>query len=467
MSRAAARPRALLPLLPALLVLAVWLPALGASFQFNDTALVTGPAPLRSLAAWWQAQPAPRPLATFSYAANHALGSAPAGYRAVNIALHACNAWLVFILLRRLARRLRVADESGAVLVAATATLIFALHPVQTESVTYVSGRPNLLLGSAVLLTMLCFTLRREERRPWWSQLLAVVLMGIALAANEAGLVMPAALWLLVSGERRVSPRAALLWVLPSLAAALAALGFAATRAPYAASLTALLSPQRWGPALVLKVHAISWLLGQLWRLDLLTADPALQVSTQFGAGVALTAVAMLLVIALGFALLRTQPGVAFGILWFFLWLAPAGALHAGGAVANDAQLYLAILGPAWLVGLALLRIPQGLRDILPSVAIGCIAILATTLTIATLLRNSVYATPVTFWQDAALKAPQDAHAALELGIAHARACEPLAARSALERAAALAPEDPAPRADLRLLEQGGLPGVPDAAACR
>jgi hypothetical protein len=94
-----ARLRAWLPLIPALLVLVVWFPSLQASFQFDDWSVIVGDPRVQSLGAWWQSMPGIRPLLKLSYALNHALGDAPAGFRAVNILLHALNASLVFVLL--------------------------------------------------------------------------------------------------------------------------------------------------------------------------------------------------------------------------------------------------------------------------------------------------------------------------------------------------------------------------------
>ena len=73
----------------------------------------------------------------------------------------------------------------------------------------------------------------------------------------------------------------------------------------------------------------------------------------------------------------------------------------------------------------------------------------------------------MSFWQDVVEKSPGNAGALNNLGRAHALACEPLAARSAFERALWLAPQDPRPALNLALLLQGKLAGQPAAPACR
>jgi Flp pilus assembly protein TadD len=72
-----------------------------------------------------------------------------------------------------------------------------------------------------------------------------------------------------------------------------------------------------------------------------------------------------------------------------------------------------------------------------------------------------VYANEVVFWQDIVAKAPHNARAANNLGMALAMACQPLAAGRAFDNAAQLAPADPRPRVNRELLARGELPGLP------
>src|SRR5580700_9286093 len=91
-----------------------------------------------------------RPLTTLSYLLNYAIlgsGASPAGYHWINFFLHAANVFLVFTLLRRLAS-LRTAFFVA---------LLWAVHPVLTESVTNIVGRADLLAGFAVLSGFLLY----------------------------------------------------------------------------------------------------------------------------------------------------------------------------------------------------------------------------------------------------------------------------------------------------------------------
>ena len=81
------------------------------------------------------------------YTINYAIhGLSPAGYTAVNIALHAAVSLLLFALVRSI---------GGSLFAAGVAGIAFAVHPVHSEAVTGISGRPELLAALFFLLAML------------------------------------------------------------------------------------------------------------------------------------------------------------------------------------------------------------------------------------------------------------------------------------------------------------------------
>jgi hypothetical protein len=107
-----------------------------------------------------------RPFTTLSYLFNYAVlggGESPVGYHAINLLLHCLNVLLVWILARRLGL-----DRWPA----AYAAAIWAVHPVLTESVTNLAGRPDLLAGACVLAGFLFYLDKR------WVALGVVTLIG-------------------------------------------------------------------------------------------------------------------------------------------------------------------------------------------------------------------------------------------------------------------------------------------------
>jgi tetratricopeptide (TPR) repeat protein len=101
-----------------------------------------------------------RPILNFSLAINHAIsGTAVWSYHALNLAIHVLAAQTLFGIVRR-TLRLRSGQAlapSDATLVAFAASLLWTLHPLQTESVTYVIQRAESLMGLFYLLTLYCF----------------------------------------------------------------------------------------------------------------------------------------------------------------------------------------------------------------------------------------------------------------------------------------------------------------------
>ncbi len=119
-----------------------------------------------------------RPLTTLSYLFNYTvLGNQdhPAGYHAVNFTLHALNASLLYLLALAIFGR-RVAT---ALIVA----LLWAVHPVLTESVTNVVGRADLLAAFGMLAALLCY------RRGWYAAAAAACAVG--MFSKESAVVIP------------------------------------------------------------------------------------------------------------------------------------------------------------------------------------------------------------------------------------------------------------------------------------
>ena len=169
-------------------VLAAYYPCLRGAFLWDDDAHVTAPA-LRSLRGLWRiwteagATQQYYPFLHSAFWAEHRLwGDSALGYHLATAALHAAAAWLVFILLRSL--------RFPAPLLAA---LLFAVHPVCTESVAWIAEQKNTL--SAVLYLWaaalyLRFDAARRRRDYSW----ALALFLLALLTKSVTATLPAAL---------------------------------------------------------------------------------------------------------------------------------------------------------------------------------------------------------------------------------------------------------------------------------
>jgi len=130
------------------------------------------------------------PLVFTTFRLEHSFwGVDPAGYHWTNILLHAANAVLLFLILRKLGLGIGVAW-----LVAA----LFAVHPVEVESVAWVSERKNVVSGFfylAALLAWLRFSDLLHASKPgrWWFYLLCILLFICALLSKSVTATFPAA----------------------------------------------------------------------------------------------------------------------------------------------------------------------------------------------------------------------------------------------------------------------------------
>ncbi|APR88006.1 O-GlcNAc transferase [Minicystis rosea] len=181
------------PLSLAALVILAYLPALGASWVWDDDVNIVTNGALRDasgLARIWTDVTVTQqyyPLTHTTFWAQYQMSGLwfPA-YHAVNVALHAATAVLLLLVLRRLAVK-------GAELAAA----LFALHPLQVESVAWVTERKNVLsgaLGLASVLLYLRFDEEEERAKRWRFWAGALGLFALALLAKTAVAVIPAAL---------------------------------------------------------------------------------------------------------------------------------------------------------------------------------------------------------------------------------------------------------------------------------
>ena len=119
-----------------------------------------------------------RPVLNFTFAVNHVLGGLnPRGYHAVNLAIHVGVSLLLLGLVRRM-----LAPTAGAGLVAFTVALLWLLHPLQTESVTYIVQRAESLMGFFYLLTLYAFVRGAQAARAtgWWVLCTGACLLGMA-----------------------------------------------------------------------------------------------------------------------------------------------------------------------------------------------------------------------------------------------------------------------------------------------
>jgi Flp pilus assembly protein TadD len=404
-------------------VLAAYAGTLGAPFIFDDIpAVLQNPSLHRLGDAWW---PPPdlsvsgRPLVNFTLALNFATaGTAVYGYHGLNLALHLVSCWLVFGLLRRAASRLGMRDTANSF--AGVVAALWALHPIATGTVTYVMQRSELLVSCGALLAVYA-SLRALEMehhaasRVRW-RVVAIIATVSAMLAKEVAVVIPilvalmdrlldgAKSWREILSRRRTyyCALAATWLVLAGL------LGFMSGRGASAGAGSGVSSVD----------YAVSQLAALATYLSLLIWPYPLvfdRGSSLIPFGPA-TAIGILLLAVLTSVIAvtwRTRPLVATALAWFLLLLAPSSSVvPIATQIVAEHRAYLALLGPITLLMALGLRLLGSKRVVLVGAA-GALSL--STLTLA---RNRDYATLESIWADTARKAPGNARAHFNQGLA-------------------------------------------------
>ncbi|RMF98394.1 MAG: tetratricopeptide repeat protein, partial [Candidatus Schekmanbacteria bacterium] len=132
---------------------------------------------------------ASRPLTILSFAANyHLSGLSPSYYRGVNILLHFLNSFFLFLILKFLSKKERASIPDFYILISAS---IFLIHPLQTESVTYISSRSELFVFFFCSASSLLFLKSLHSEKRLILGISALILFILALLSKERAVIYP------------------------------------------------------------------------------------------------------------------------------------------------------------------------------------------------------------------------------------------------------------------------------------
>jgi len=326
--------RAAGPALVGLAALAVFLPSLRNGFVDWDDARNLldnlayrglGPDQLRWMWTTFHLGPY-QPLSWMTYGLDYLIwGMRPLGYHLTSALLHAIAAGLLVAVVARL---LPQRGESFAVLTA----LLWAVHPLRVEAVSWATERREVLCGAFALAALL----GHLRGRPFWSAVLALA----AMLSKGTAVVLPA-LFFLVDVHRDVPWGKALRRQAPLLLAAAAVAALAVVGQRYAQALASL---QQVAPAdrLLLFLHNLGFYAWKtVWPVHL----APLYSLTGSAAGVRLGAAASATALAAGAFLGRRNRGMLLLLAAYVVLVFPVGGiLQAGTQLAADRYVY----APGW-----------------------------------------------------------------------------------------------------------------------
>lgn len=380
-----------------------------------------------------------RPFVITSYAINYAIGALnPAGYHIVNLALHVGSAFLIFLIVQAMLTSAMPgsgeAGEGRLGLAAVSASLIFLVHPFNSEAVNYITARSSVMSGLFYLLGFYCWVRFREAGavRFYTASLLA---FAAGMLSKEVAITLPIVFFLYdlyfkdirSSGVRPPGSVPGFLFnwhtYVPYIPFVLL------VAAPYLyMRMTSFgrvlphfkrdMGTQIFSQLPVLIKHLQMFLIPTP-----LTVFHHVELYTGFWLFPVLSSALIILIyLAVAMFLFRTSMHhwrvLSFFLVWFFIVLLPVIVIPLN-AMFQENRGYLAVMSFTVVAGVSIeeLRRKRGWRQ-----AVLVLAALSTVYSVVTLHRNTVWKDELSLWSDAVKKAPLSPEVYTALGFAYRNA---------------------------------------------
>jgi hypothetical protein len=430
-------------------------------FIFDDIPSISNNPYIRRLWPVWSAMSTPpnssvagRPVVGLTFALNYAGGGLNVwGYHAFNVMVHLLAALMLFAILRRTfeGEKLRGRFGTAAVWLAGAITLIWEVHPLQTESVTYIVQRTESLMGLFLLFTLYCTLRSSQSVHPRLWHMAAIVACALGMASKEVMVVAPVIILLydrafLVSSFRELGERRKGLYI--GLAGTwLILAGLMAGTFPRETISFGMEILTPWDYLKTETGVLVYYLRLCFWPGPLIIDYSNWAITPSLKAGFVSGVVVIVLLGATLWAFQR-RPWLGFPGVWFFLILAPTSSfIPILGEVAAERRMYLPLAAVITLVVGGLWRLLAGLpvdrRGVRTIWGLAAAMLIAAVLTLGwlTLRRNENYRTEVSIWRDTVQKAPTSFRAQYGLGLALATAGQPDEAGAAFFETLRLKPD--------------------------
>jgi len=415
--------------------LLVYINSFQGPFLFDDLDIIAN-LDIRELWPPWRAMLAPqnvsRPLIGLSLAINYAISGLDVwSYHALNLLIHVLAALTLFGITRRtlLTGPLRERFGQASTALALVVALVWMVHPLQTQSVTYIIQRCESQMGLFYLLTLYCAIRSFDAERKGLWQAAALASCAAGMMSKQVMLTAPLMVliydWLFFSSSlRRALFERRRLYI-----------GLALTWGVLAATLMAAPVNQTAGFA-VKSITPLSYLKSQfgvvahylrlsLWP-DSLVLDYAWPEAKTAGEVVPYAVILIWLASASLWALLKRMP-VGFLGAWFFLIISLTSSIMPFSDLAYEHRMYLPLAAVVGLVVLGGYALGGRLLPRLVSseplqkrwgrlAALSLVAAVTAMLGFLTLQRNLDYQSPIAMWSDVVRKRPENARGHTNLG---------------------------------------------------
>jgi tetratricopeptide (TPR) repeat protein len=430
----------LLPLLLVVIILLVFSNSAGHEFIWDDTSLILqnrfiqdpGNLPQLFTQDLWAFTREPgidhdlyRPLVSVSYLIDfHFWGARPFPYHFSNLLFHVLSSLTVYLILREIL---------GEMWPAWLGALLFAITPIQTESVTWISGRASVICGFFYFLAFLLYLYHRKRDR--WGYLIgSLVAFLLALLSNEIAITLPIVIFVYVlcfddapwrgrwEGFSQTRYGRALIEALPYLAVVVL----------YLAVRVRVLGFPFYGAERAMRIQASTSALGGIGATLLLAAKvvalylrllvlPYPLNAHRLASDLESTAVLLdwlapvvvVAVLVLSILALRRAPTLAFAGLFFFATILPVSWLLAVGDMVPERFLYIPSLAICLVVAWLVASLWQQRR----AWGVALALLISLLWVVLTFNRNADWRNNLTLWSRTVAASPQSTLAHNSLGL--------------------------------------------------
>ncbi len=400
----------------------------------------------------------PRAIVDLTFALNrHVHGLDVFGYHLVNIIIHIINGFLMYILARLLLNTLTKLPRNALSVAALFAALIFVMHPIQTQAVTYVAQRYASMAAIFYLATVILYLKFRfclREKGTGASStiylVLAIVSGMLAFMAKGNTASLPGVIVLveyLCFDRSWIRWKKKLPWFALSFACWLLFVLFVVGvigRGTVSGNLLEDVSSEMKETELISRDNYFYTQLNVLviyLRLLILPVRQNLDYVYPFKAGffdgaTPLAAFFLFILAFIGFRVRRRAPVITFSIFWFFITLSVESSIIPIRDALFEHRLYLAM--PAF--ALAISYVVTAVLAPRFKTATAILLVIVISLGTATYFRNMVWRDKLTIWSDVVSKSPHNPRAHYNLGLAQFNGDDVPEAIASYEKAISLLP---------------------------
>ncbi|MBI5725233.1 MAG: tetratricopeptide repeat protein [Planctomycetes bacterium] len=371
-----------------------------------------------------------RPVINFTLAVNYAISDLhPLSYHIFNLIVHLSATLALFGIIRRTLLRPVIPEylRRAAGGLACVAAMLWAVHPIQTQAVTYVIQRCESFMGLMYLLSLYCLIRSADEQgvRPGLWQALAVAVCAVGMASKEVMVTAPVILLLydrafLAGSLIEVFRSRWKLYITLAMTWGVLAVALMSSKF-HAYQFESPVNPMRYAlnePAVILHyLRLVFWPEG----LSLVYYWPESDFTASMLPGI-LVIGAMIAATLIGLVLNRPWGWLG---AWFFGILSVTSSVVPQYDLAFEHRMYLplaavtalTVLGVYCIGCLCLGRSPDAdrYRRTAGRIAVGAAAAICIILMVLTIRRNHDYHSELSIWSDTVAKQPRSALAGLGL----------------------------------------------------